>query len=69
MRQHKTGEKTSVNQIKQCAHQTTLKMKPWIHMLLNDGTIFMEIHIFVWSVMHITYTGRERSYLSTDFRL
>ena len=41
-------------------------MDPYV---LNDGTIFMEIHIFVRSVMHIPYAGRERSYLSTDFRL
>jgi hypothetical protein len=34
-------------------------------MLINDGTIFMEIHIIVRSVMHIPYTGREREILLT----
>ena len=69
MRQNKTGGKNiSKPNLTVCSSNNSENetMDPYV---LNDGTIFMEIHIFVWSVMHITYTGRERSYLSTDFRL
>ena len=69
MRQNKTGGKNiSKPNLTVCSSNNSENetMDPYV---LNDGTIFMEIHIFVRSVMHIPYAGRERSYLSTDFRL